>query len=192
MRAVGLSALWAARIWDIPSRELLGEMRRAGCQRIELSLGPDDVMAALARVREFGFEITFCNGNGALSASDTRVYSVAEREAVAEQFPDVHAVQFELAVAYYKARRFRDVMLPLGKAMTLGFPMNDLCLNLLACLSAARHYPDMASGLLDQARYVRSHPVIYRNRKLLKSWQESGGDVKGVRLFLDPGSSLSA
>jgi hypothetical protein len=111
---------------------------------------------------------------------------VAEREAVAELLPGLHAAQFDLAVAYYRARRFGDVMRPLGKAMVLRFPMNELCLNLLACLSAARHYPDMAAGLLDQAGHGCPHPVVFRNRGLLRSWMESGGDLRGVRLELDP------
>lgn len=187
MRALDVNTLWSAYLMDNPSRELLMEMRLAGCQRLEMFLEPElDAVEALEMAREFGFDISLRNVDGTAYACDRMQYTVAEREGIAAKLAGLHSVQFDLAVAYFKARRFSDVMLPLGKAMTLRFPMNELCLNLLACLSAAKHYPDMAAGLLQQAGYGCPHPVVFRNRNLLKSWLESGGDVKGVRLMLDP------
>ncbi len=189
MRALGVNVVWSAYIADMPSRELLREMRLAGCQRLEMFLEPEsDAVLAWDMAREFGFDISLRNVDGTPYACDRTQYTVAEREAIAEELAGLHSVQFDLAVAYYNARRFQDVMLPLGKAMTLGFPLNELCLNLLACLSAAKHYPDMAAGLLNQGGRSCPHPVVFRNRNLLKSWLASGGDVKGVRLILEPES----
>lgn len=186
MRELGVNALWSASLTSLPSSGLLEEMRLSGCQRLEMALAPDAAETALSRAREFGFDITVRNADGAPYAIASSPYTVAEREAVVERLPGLHAAQFDLAVAYYKARRFDDVMFPLGKAMTLRFPFNELCLNLLACLSAAKHYPDMASGLLRQAEYGSPHPVVFRNRERLKSWLENGGDVRGIRLMLEP------
>ncbi|MFH1915389.1 MAG: hypothetical protein ABIK45_14090 [Pseudomonadota bacterium] len=189
MRLRGINVLWSARIAGLPGRELLREMRLAGCQTLDARLGTDEV-SAVARAREFGFDVRLRDRDDAACASVRTTYTVAEREAVAELLPGLHSAQFDLAVAYYRARRFSDVMRPLGKAMVLRFPMNELCLNLLACLSAARHYPDVAAGLLDQAGYGCPHPVVFRNRGLLRSWMESGGDLRGVRLDLDPAGNL--
>jgi hypothetical protein len=188
MRELDVNVLWSARLAVLPGRETLRAMRLAGCQRLELRPGPEQGTAAdiTTRAREFGFDLCLRQSEGDGGDSSQQGYSVAEREAVAELLPGLHAAQFDLAVAYYRARRFGDVMRPLGKAMVLRFPMNELCLNLLACLSAARHYPDMAAGLLDQAGHGCPHPVVFRNRGLLRSWMESGGDLRGVRLELDP------
>lgn len=191
MRTLNMNVLWSAFISTLPSSKLLREMRLAGCQRLELALAPEDAEIALERVREFGFALLMRQIDGTPYAVDCTTYTVAEREAIVERLPGLHSVQFDLAVAYFKAQRFSDVMLPLGKAMTLRFPLNELCLNLLACLSAAKHYPDMAAGLLKQAQHGCPHPVVFRNRELLKSWLESGGDVKGVRLMLEPDSGQS-
>lgn len=191
MRVLDMNVLWNASVSVLPSTDLLQNMRLAGCQRLEFKLGPDDAEIALRRARRFGFEVRIRNTDGTPYAVDGVSYSVAEREAIVDRLPGLSSVQFDLAVAYYRARRFSDVMLPLGKAMTLRFPLNELCLNLLACLSAAKHYPDMASGLLQQAEHGCPHPVVFRNRELLKSWLESGGDVKGVRLMLEPDSGVN-
>jgi len=188
MRRRGVNVLWSARVGDLPGRELLREMRLAGCQVLDARPGPVEA-SGLGRAREFGFDVRPGGGAGQADIGAPAGYTVAEREAVADLLPGLHAAQFDLAVAYYRARRFSEVMRPLGKAMVLGFPMNELCLNLLACLSAARHYPDVAAGLLDQAGYGCPHPVVFRNRGLLRSWMESGGDLRGVRLDLDPAGS---
>jgi len=186
MRRLDVNILWWATLFVKPKRALLEEMRLAGCQRLMMFLEPDDAVDSLALAREFGFDICIRNVDGTPYACEHTQYTVAEREDIAKRLPGLHAVQFDLAVAYYKAQRFSEVMLPLGKAMTLRFPMNELCLNLLACLSAAKHYPDMAAGLLEQAGHGTPHPVVFRNRGLLKSWLQSGGDLKGVRLELEP------
>jgi len=188
MRVLEMNVLWSAQIDTVPTDELLKAMRLAGCQHVDMQLDPDRAVDGLALARKYGFEVRVRNVDGTPYASDRISYSVAEREAVAGRLPGQHAAQFDLAVAYYKARRYSEVMLPLGKAMTLRFPKNELCLNLLACLSAAKHYPDQAAGLLDLAGYGCPHPVVFRNRRLLKSWLESGGDLKGVRLELEPES----
>jgi hypothetical protein len=185
MRELGVNVLWIAHMEHVPRAELLRAMRLAGCQRIEFRLGPADAAEALLLALGFGFDIRLGRVDGGSYVTDRISYTVAEREAVTELLPGLHAAQFDLAVAYYRARRFGDVMQPLGKAMILRFPMNELCLNLLACLSAAKHYPDMAAGLLDQAGHGCPHPVVFRNRGLLKSWMESGGDLRGVRLDLE-------
>lgn len=186
MRELDVNVLWSARLSSLPERELLRAMRLAGCQLLDMRLGPEEAAEALCRAREFGFDIRLRNVDGSAYATDRTSYTVADREAVADLLPGLHTAQFDLAVAYYRARRFSDVMQPLGKAMVLRFPMNELCLNLLACLSAARQYPDMAAGLLDQAGHGCPHPVVFRNRGLLRSWMESGGDLRGVRLELEP------
>jgi len=194
MRVREMNALWGAQFATAPTDGLLKAMRLAGCQHVDMLLEPDEALDALNLARKYGFEVRIRNVDGTPYASDRIFYTVADREAIAERLPGLHTVQFDLAVAYYKTRRYSEVMLPLGKAMTLRFPKNELCLNLLACLSAAKHYPDLAAGLLDQAGYGCPHPVVFRNRKLLKSWLESGGDFKGVRLELEPesGSSVSS
>lgn len=192
MRELDVNVLWSAGLSSLPERELLRAMRLAGCQLLDVRLGPDEAAEALGRAREFGFDIRLRNVDGSAYATDRTSYTVADREAVADLLPGLHAAQFDLAVAYYRAGRFSDVMQPLGKAMVLRFPMNELCLNLLACLSAARHYPDMAAGLLDQAGHGCPHPVVFRNRGLLRSWMESGGDLRGVRLELEPVSGPGA
>jgi len=179
-----VNLLWSARLADVPGRGLLRAMRLAGCQRVVVARNGDPAEGEVARLREFGFDYVFSSSDGAKDAGHA-AYTVAEREAVARELPGLHAVQYDLAVAYFNARRYGDVMGPLAKAMTLRFPANELCLNLLACLSAARHYPDVAAGLLAQADYGWPHPVVMRNRRLLRSWLESGGDVKGVRLVLE-------
>ncbi len=192
MRARGINVLWSAQIATAPSDELFEAMRLAGCQHVYMMLEPDEALGALGLARKYGFDIRICNIDSTPYASDRVFYTVAEREAIVERLPGLHATQFDLALAYFKARRYAEVMLPLGKAMTLRFPANELCLNLLACLSAVRHYPDQAAGLLDQAGYGCPHPVVFRNRRLLKSWLESGGDLRGVRLELEPASSSPA
>lgn len=186
MRVNELNVLWSALLDTVPTDGLLRAMRMAGCQRLDMTLGPDEAVEGLFWARRYGFEVRISNVGGTPYTTDKISYTVAEREAIAERLPGLHAVQFDLAVAYFKDRRYRDVMHPLGKAMTLGFPLNELCLNLLACLSAARHYPDQAAGLLDQAVYGCPHPVVFRNRELLRAWLAGGGDVKGVRLMLEP------
>lgn len=188
MRRREINVLWSARLDAVPGSEALREMRLAGCQVLD-ALGPEG-SSGLDRAREFGFDIRLRDTEDGACPSARTSHTVAEREAVVELLPGLHAAQFDLAVAYYRARRFSDVMRPLGKAMVLRFPMNELCLNLLACLSAARHYPDVAAGLLDQAGHGCPHPVVFRNRGLLRSWMESGGDLRGVRLDLDPAGSL--
>ncbi len=188
MRVMGVNVLWSAVLENAPSRELLREMRLAGCQHLTMRLWPDAADAAYEWAHEFGFDFRITHTDGMPYATDRVSYTVADREAAAEALPGLHTVQFDLAVAYFGARRYGEVMRPLGKAMTLGFPANELCLNLLACLSAAKHYPDVAAGLLDQAYHGWPHPVVMRNRRLLRSWLESGGDVKGVRLMLEPES----
>lgn len=184
LRYLGTPVLWTAHIHTNPSRELLLDMRLAGCNRLEIVLGPDQAVDALHHAREFGFDIRIRDTDGRPYTTDRVHYDIADREAVAEKLPNVHAVQFDLAVAYYKAGRFQDVMKPLGKAMTLGYPRNELCLNLLACLSAAKHYPETAAGLLIRASDGSGHPLVSRNRKTLDAWLKNGGDVKGLRLLL--------
>ena len=186
MRVRELNVLWSARLDTVPTDGLLLAMRLAGCQQLDMTLGPDEAAEGLFWARRYGYEVRLRNVDGSPYIAEKVGYTVAEREAAAERLPGLHAAQFDLAVAYFKARRYQDVMLPLGKAMTLGFPLNELCLNLLACLSAARHYPDQAAGLLDQAGYGCPHPVVFRNRDLLRAWLAGGGDVKGVRLMLEP------
>lgn len=192
MRVHEMSVLWSARLDTVPTGGLLKGMRLAGCQQVDMRLDPDEAVEGLFWARRYGFEVRLSNVDGTPYTAEKISYTVAEREAIADRLPGLHAAQFDLAVAYYKARRYNEVMLPLGKAMVLGFPMNELCLNLLACLSAAKHYPDQVAGLLDQAAYGCPHPVVFRNRELLKSWLESGGDLKGVRLDLEPVSTVSA
>nr|WP_319584434.1 hypothetical protein [uncultured Pseudodesulfovibrio sp.] len=186
MRVRDLNVLWSARMDTVPTDGLLKAMRLAGCQRLDMRLDPDEAVEGLFWARRYGFDVRIRNLNGTSYAAERISYSVAEREAIAGRLPGLHAAQFDLAVAYYRAGRLGDVMLPLGKAMTLRFPMNELCLNLLACLSAAKHYPDQAAGLLDQAGYGCPHPVVFRNKELLRSWLAGGGDIKGVRLCLEP------
>ncbi|WP_319543506.1 hypothetical protein [uncultured Pseudodesulfovibrio sp.] len=192
MRVRDIRILWSARLDRVPTDGMLQAMRLAGCQQVDMMLNPDEAVEGLFWARRYGFDVRIRNVDGTPYIAERISYTVAERETIAERLPGLHATQFDLAVAYYGARRYADVMLPLGKAMTLGFPMNELCLNLLACLSAAKHYPDQAAGLLVQAGYGFPHPVVFRNRALLKSWLESGGDLKGVRLELEPAGSASA
>lgn len=186
MRVRELNVLWSARLDTVPTGGLLKAMRLAGCQRVDMRLDADEAVEGLFWARRYGFDIRLRSAEGAPYTAERIGYSVEELEAVAARLPGLHAAQFDLAVAYFRAGRLGDVMLPLGKAMTLRFPMNELCLNLLACLSAAKHYPDQAAGLLDQAGYGCPHPVVFRNRELLKAWLASGGDLKGVRLRLEP------
>ncbi|WP_316899643.1 hypothetical protein [Pseudodesulfovibrio indicus] len=189
MRVRDLNVLWSARLDTVPTDGLLKAMRLAGCRRVAMTLGPDEAVEGLFWARRYGYDIRIRNVDGTPYTAERVTYSVSEREAVAQRLPGLHASQFDLAVAYYRAGRYADVMLPLGKAMTLRFPLNELCLNLLACLSAAKHYPDQAAGLLDQAGYGCPHPVVFRNRELLRAWLASGGDLKGVRLRLEPEES---
>ena len=191
MRVLDMNVLWSARLDSVPTGGLLKAMRLAGCQQLDMMLDPDEAAEGLFWARRYGFEVRLRNVDGTPYVAERISYTVAERVEIAERLPGLHAAQFDLAVACFKARRYREVMLPLGKAMTLGFPMNELCLNLLACLSAAKHYPDQAAGLLDQAVYGCPHPVVFRNRELLRAWLESGGDLKGVRLELEPVASIA-
>lgn len=186
IRQSELNVLWSARLDTPPGRELLREMRLAGCQCLDLRLDFGNPEKILERAREFGFDMTLRHEGEIQCAVNASDYTVAEREVVSTLFPDLHTAQFDLAVAYFRARRYSDVMLPLAKSMTLGFPINALCLNLLACLSAAKHYPEMAAGLLKQARYGNSYPVVDKNNAMLQSWVQSGGDVRGMRLLLEP------
>lgn len=189
MRVRDLNMLWSARLDTVPTGGLLKAMRLAGCQRVDMTLGPDEAVEGLFWARRYGYDIRLRNADGTPYTAERITYSVADREALTKRLSGLHAAQFDLAVAYFKAGRYGDVMLPLGKAMTLRFPMNELCLNLLACLSAAKHYPDQAAGLLDQAGYGCPHPVVFRNRELLRAWLASGGDLRGVRLRLEPEDS---
>lgn len=190
MRVLEMNVLWSARLDTVPTGGLLKDMRLAGCQQVDMALDSDEAVEGLFWARRYGFDVRLRNRDGASYVAERIGYTVAEREEIASRLPGLHAAQFDLAAAYFKARRYEEVMLPLGKAMTLGFPLNELCLNLLACLSAAKHYPEQAAGLLDQAAYGCPHPVVFRNRELLRSWLESGGDLKGVRLDLEPASTI--
>ncbi|EGB14154.1 hypothetical protein DND132_0939 [Pseudodesulfovibrio mercurii] len=186
MRVRDLNVLWSARLDTVPTDGLFKAMRLAGCQRVDMRLDPDEAVEGLFWARRFGFDVRIRNLDGTSYAAERISYTVAEREDIAQRLAGLHSAQFDLAVAYFRAGRLSDVMLPLGKAMTLRFPLNELCLNLLACLSAAKHYPDQAAGLLDQAGYGCPHPVVFRNREMLRAWLAGGGDVKGVRLCLEP------
>ncbi|WP_207259879.1 hypothetical protein [Desulfovibrio sp. Huiquan2017] len=190
MRVRDLNVLWSARLDAVPTDGLLKAMRLAGCRGVDMRLNPDEAVEGLFWARRYGFDVRISNLDDSPYAAERITYDVAEREAIARRLPGLHAAQFDLAVAYFRAGRLSDVMLPLGKAMTLRFPLNELCLNLLACLSAAKHYPDQAAGLLDQAGYGCPHPVVFRNREMLRAWLAGGGDVKGVRLRLEPGPSV--
>lgn len=187
MRELGINVLWIANMVVTPTRELLREMRLAGCQRLALALDAEaETKDVVKMAREFGFDISITSLDGTPILSGRTQYSVAERETIAQQMSGLHSVQFDLAVSYFKARRFGEVMLPLSKAMTLRFPVNELCLNLLACLSAAKHYPDMAANLLQLAEHGRSQPVVRQNQSLIDDWRANRGDVRGVRLELEP------
>ena len=185
----GLNVLWSAKLGHMPDSETLRRMRLAGCQRIGVTMAGAPWSEALERARKFGFDVRLESEDGFVRESGAASYTVEERAETARRLPGSHAAQFDLAVALFKAGRYGEVMHPLGKAMTLRFPMNELCLNLLACLGAAKRYPDMAAGLLAQAGHGWPHPVVLRNRSLLKSWAASGGDVRGTRLKLEPEST---
>lgn len=183
--SAGLNILWSATLQTKIADELLREMRQAGCQRLDMYLDSDDAIEMLTSARLFGFDICIRNSDGTSYVTDRVEYTVEERKTVAELFPALHAAQFELAAAYFEAGRIREVMHPLAKAMTLGYPMNEHCLNLLACLSAARHYPDLASGLLVQAHHNGHTPVVEENKKQMNEWYASRGDMRGTPLQLE-------
>eukprot|EP00831_Metopus_contortus_P001189 TRINITY_DN10427_c0_g4_i1.p3 TRINITY_DN10427_c0_g4~~TRINITY_DN10427_c0_g4_i1.p3 ORF type:complete len:211 (-),score=46.41 TRINITY_DN10427_c0_g4_i1:83-715(-) len=130
MRVRDIDVLWSACLATVPTGGLLKSMRLAGCQRVDMMLNPDEAVEGLFWARRYGFEVRIRNTDGMPYVAERIFYTVAEREAIAERLSGLHAAQFDLAVAYFKAQRYSDVMLPLGKAMTLGFPLNELCLNL--------------------------------------------------------------
>ncbi|WP_419784853.1 hypothetical protein [Pseudodesulfovibrio sp.] len=170
------NTLWQTVLATVPCRELLYSMRMAGCLRVVVLSDVPATAEETGRLREFGFDYALGSQEQGKGNVENAAYSVAEREAIVDRLPGLHAVQYDLAVAYFKAGRYSEVMQPLGKAMTLRFPANELCLNLLACLSAARQYPDMAYGALVPADRGWPHPTVLRNRMLLRSWLESGGE----------------
>lgn len=186
IRKSQLPMLWNARLWSEPDSEVLKAMRFAGCRRLELHMDDATLEMVLPQVLALGFAVCVRHPDGSPYALEQIEYSLEEREVLAVQHPELHMVQFELAVAYFKAERLSDVMQPLGRAMTLGFPATPLCLNLLACLGAAKHYPEMAAGLLYQAGHWSTHPVVARNASRLEKWLANNGDIKGERLMLEP------
>jgi len=186
LRERKFNILWSARMNGAFGGGRLRVMRMAGCRRIVAAVDDDVLVEFREQARLFGFEYVFVRPDGSVLGSWQDGYTVAELEAVAAQLPGVHAVQFDLAVACFNAGLYEKAMEPLAKAMHLGFPASELTLHLLNCLKGAAQYPEVAAGRTVPSGPASPHPVVMRNRRLVRSWMESGGGVKGARLLPDP------
>ncbi|MDD3311262.1 MAG: hypothetical protein PHP91_03930 [Pseudodesulfovibrio sp.] len=186
LRERKINILWSARMSGEFGGGRLRVMRMAGCRRIVAAVEDDVLVEFREQARLYGFEYVFVRPDGSVLGSWQDGYTVAELEAVAAQLPGVHAVQFDLAAACFNAGLYDKAAEPLAKAVRLGFPAGELTLHLLACLKGAAQYPEVAAGKTVPSGPASPHPVALRNRRLVRSWMEGGGGVRGARLLLDP------
>ncbi|MEF2232337.1 MAG: hypothetical protein V3571_15500 [Pseudodesulfovibrio sp.] len=191
LRERRINILWSARMNGSFGGGRLRMMRMAGCRKIIAAVDGDALVDLRGQAREFGLEYVIVRPDGMVLNSGEDGYTVAEREAVAERLPGVHSVQYDLAVACFKAGQFDKVMGPLGRAVALGFPATELSLNLLACMKAVKEFPSVADGRSVQTIPGSPHPVVLRNRRLVRFWLESGGNIKDARMLLDPGEAFA-
>jgi len=191
LRERRINILWSARMDGAFGGGRLRMMRMAGCRKIIAAVEGDALVDLREQAREVGLEYVLIRSDGTVLNSGEDGYSVEEREAVAERLPGVHSVQYDLAVACFKAGQFDQVMGPLGRAVALGFPATELSLNLLACMKAVKEFPGVADGRSVQTIPGSPHPVVLRNRRLVRFWLESGGNIKDARMLLDPGEAFA-
>ena len=185
-----LKLLWSARMDGPFGGGRLRLMRMAGCRRIVACVPDEALLEAREQLREFGLEYVFLRPGGAVLESRNDEYSVAEREAVAVRLPGVPAVQFELAVTRFMAGSYGKVMQPLARAVALGFPASELSLNLAACLKTVLDHPDLAEGRSVLAGPGAPHPVVMRNRRLMRSWLEKERGARRTFLLPDPAEMM--
>jgi len=103
----------------------------------------------------------------AIGAVDGFERGVADREAVVERFPGLHAAHLELANAYYRAGRFGDAEDELDRAADLGFPIPAMIANQRACIALAGGDSEVAA-LLQQALADYRHPLVAANLERLR------------------------
>ena len=115
LRERKVNILWSAELENSPGRELLREMRLSGCQRLVLRLAHGEAGETFAMGREFGFDMDVAHPDGAPLAVGRPSYTVAEREEIVGELPGLHAAQFDLAVACFRAGRYDEVMRPPGQ-----------------------------------------------------------------------------
>jgi radical SAM superfamily enzyme YgiQ (UPF0313 family)/Flp pilus assembly protein TadD len=112
-------------------------------------------------------------------------FTVAEREAVVELLPGVHAVHLELANAYLKAARLDEAEAALSTAQALGFPIPGAIDNQRACLALARGDVDAALAVLERGLERVSHPLLEGNRQILLRWMETPAELRGPAPLLN-------
>ena len=106
------------------------------------------------------------------------IASVAEREAVVERLPDVHAVHLELAHACLRAGRLDDAEAALGRAEALGFPIPGAIDNQRACVALARGNVGDALAVLERGLDRVAHPLLKVNRQILLTWMQTPGELR--------------
>lgn len=105
-------------------------------------------------------------------------FTVAEREAIVERLPEVHAAHLELANAYLKAARLDDAEAALARAQTLGFPIPGAIDNQRACIALARGDIDAALAVLERGLQRVAHPLLEVNRQMLLRWIETPAELR--------------
>jgi radical SAM superfamily enzyme YgiQ (UPF0313 family)/predicted Zn-dependent protease len=114
---------------------------------------------------------------GALTGFD---YGVDERERVARALPELDCVHVELAQAYFRAGRPGDAEAELVKAERLGFPVENILINLRACMRAAAGDARGALELLDKVPVPDK--VVVENFQRLKRWMDGPAGATKPRL----------
>jgi radical SAM superfamily enzyme YgiQ (UPF0313 family) len=111
-------------------------------------------------------------------------YSAAERRAILERFPRLHAAHLDLGAALYREGDFIGAEELVKKALAMGYPLPGLCYNYLACIASAQGSLKSAMEYLIRAREQGFHQVVETNLQSMQQWLKAGGLGSGQALEL--------
>jgi radical SAM superfamily enzyme YgiQ (UPF0313 family) len=97
-------------------------------------------------------------------------YTLAEREAIIDRLPHLHAAHVELANAYFRAGRLDEAESALGRAEELRFPIANIIHNQRACIAHARNDTASTLALLEHANQCYPNHIVVKNLKNLRTW----------------------
>ena len=117
-------------------------------------------------------------------------YSAAERRAILERFPDVHAVYMDLGAALYGEGNLTEAENLVRKSLAMGYPLPGLGYNYLACIAYAQGNLKAAMEYLIQAREQGFHQVVETNLQSVQEWLKADGFRSSRTLNLVAGHSF--
>jgi radical SAM superfamily enzyme YgiQ (UPF0313 family) len=111
---------------------------------------------------------------------------VDECRAIVERIPEHHAAHMDLAGAYYEAGRLDECVAHVRRAMELGYPLQGIAHNVLACVAARRGDIDAMKRELEVAlRSDPQHRALQANGHAVQRWLAAEGRTKNLPLALD-------